>query len=97
MVNGSIRCVSDTHSTGPQLRLRRRCEAEYARDAILVGCSTSQAQATIKTVNGNIVDIAAENGLDRPIVRFYLADDEVAENRYLLDPWDVKFEGMLDD
>ncbi len=59
--------------------------------------STLQAQATIKTVNGNIVDIAAENGLDRPIVKFYLADDEVAENRYLLDPWDVKFEGMLDD
>jgi hypothetical protein len=58
--------------------------------------SKLEAQATIKTMNGQLVDIAAENGLDRPIVKFYLADDEVAENRYLLDPWDVKFKGMLD-
>ena len=59
--------------------------------------SKLEAQATIKTVNGHLVDIAAENGMDRPMVKFYLADEEVAENRYLLDPWDVKFEGMLDD
>jgi hypothetical protein len=58
--------------------------------------SKLKAQATIKTMNGQLVDIAAENGLDRPIVKFYLADEVVAENRYLLDPWDVKFKGMLD-
>jgi hypothetical protein len=58
--------------------------------------SKLEAQATIKTMNGQLVDIAAENGLDRPIVKFYLADEVVAENRYLLDPWDVKFKGMLD-
>ena len=58
--------------------------------------STLEAQATIKTMNGQLVDIAAENGLE-PIVKFHLADEEVAENRYLLDPWDVKFKGMLDD
>ena len=59
--------------------------------------SKLEAQATIKTMNGHLVDIAAENGLGRLIVKFYLADEEVAENRYLLDPWDVKFKGMLDD
>jgi hypothetical protein len=58
--------------------------------------SKLEAQATIKTMNGQLVDIAAENGLGRPIVKFYLADEAVAENRYLLDPWDVKFKGMLD-
>jgi len=59
--------------------------------------SKLEAQATIKAMNGQLVDIGAEHGLDRPIVKFYLADDGVAENRYLLDPWDVKFKGMLDD
>jgi hypothetical protein len=59
--------------------------------------SKLEAQATIKTVNGQLVDIAAENGLGSPIVKFYLADEVVAENRYVLDPWDVKFKGMLDD
>ena len=59
--------------------------------------SKLEAQATIKTVNGQLVDIATENGLGRPIVKFYLADEVVAENRYILDPWDVKFKGMLDD
>jgi hypothetical protein len=59
--------------------------------------SKLEAQATIKTVNGQLVDIAAENGLGQPIVKFYLADEVVAENRYVLDPWDVKFKGMLDD
>jgi hypothetical protein len=58
--------------------------------------SMLEAHATIKTMNGQLVDIAAENGLGRPIVKFYLADEEVAANRYLLDPWDVKFKGMLD-
>jgi hypothetical protein len=48
-------------------------------------------------MNRQLVDIAAENGLDRPILKFYLADEVVAENKYVLDPWDVKFKGMLDD
>jgi hypothetical protein len=30
------------------------------------------------------------------MVKFYLADEVVAENRYLLDPSDVKFKGILD-
>jgi hypothetical protein len=55
--------------------------------------SKLEAQATIKTINGQLVDIAAENR----IVKFYLADEEVAENRYLMDPRNVKFKGMLDD
>jgi len=55
--------------------------------------SKLEAQATIKTMNGQLVDIAAEN----LIVKFYLADEEVAENRSILAPSDVKFKGMLDD
>jgi hypothetical protein len=55
--------------------------------------SKLEAQATIKTMNGQLVDIAADN----LIVKFYLADEEVAENQHILDPWDVKFKGMLDD
>jgi hypothetical protein len=58
--------------------------------------SKLESQTAIKTMNGQLVDIAAENGLGRPIVKFYLADEEVAANRYLLDPSDVKFKGMLD-
>jgi hypothetical protein len=58
--------------------------------------STLEAQTSIKTMNGHLVEIAAENGLGRPMVKFYLADEVVAENRYLLDPGDVKFKGILD-
>jgi hypothetical protein len=58
--------------------------------------SKLEAQTSIKTMNGHLVDIAAENGLDRPMVKFYLADEEVAVNRYLLDPGDVKYKGILD-
>jgi hypothetical protein len=58
--------------------------------------STLEAQTSLKTMNGHLVEIAAENGLGRPMVKFYLADEVVAENRYLLDPGDVKFKGILD-
>ena len=59
--------------------------------------SPLQAQATIKTINGQLVDIAADNASGAPIVKYYLAGEVVAENRYIADPWDVKFKGMLDE
>ena len=59
--------------------------------------SELEAQTSIKTMNGHLVDIAAENGLDRPMVKVRLADEEVAVTRYLLDPGDVTYKGRLDD
>jgi len=59
--------------------------------------SKLEAQTTIKTMNSQLVDVAADINSGTPILRYYLAGDVVAENRYIVDPWDVTFEGMLDD
>jgi hypothetical protein len=59
--------------------------------------STLEAQTTIQKINSQLVDIAAEINSGTPTLKYYLAGDVVAENRYILDPWDVTFEGMLDD
>lgn len=43
--------------------------------------SKLEAQSAIKTMNGHLVDIAADNDSGRPILRYYLAGEVVAENR----------------
>lgn len=57
--------------------------------------SKPQAQTTIKTINSQLLDAAADINSGTPILKYYLAGDVVAENRYIMDPWDVTFEGML--
>ncbi len=59
--------------------------------------SKFEAQSTIKTMNGQIVDIFDAKGSSIPMLKYFLAGDVVAENKEILDPWDVKFKGMLDD
>lgn len=62
----------------------------------IASMSIVEAQTSIRTMNGQIVEIARELAPDQPMIRFFLAGDAVAENRYLLDPDDVKFQGVLD-
>ena len=63
----------------------------------LAAAQPLEVKTTIKTMNGQIMDIAEGLGASTPLLKYFLAGDAVAQNRYLLDPWDVKFEGMLDD
>ena len=56
-----------------------------------------ELKAAIQEMNRQIVDLADASGASTPIVKFYLAEHVVAENRYIVDPWDVKFKGPLDD
>jgi hypothetical protein len=58
--------------------------------------SILEAQSTIKTMNGQIVDIFEAGGSSTPMLKYFLAGDVVAENKEIVDPWDVKFKGMLD-
>lgn len=58
--------------------------------------SILEAQATIKKMNGQLVDIASDNDSGTPILTYYLAGEVVAQNRYIVDPWDVAFKGMLE-
>lgn len=57
--------------------------------------SKPEAQTTIRTINSQLVDVAADINSGTPILKYYLAGDVVAENRYIMDPWDVTFEGVL--
>lgn len=63
----------------------------------LVASGPLQAKTTIKTINGEIMDIVEGIGGATPLLKYFLAGDAVAQNRYIMDPWDVKFEGFLDD
>lgn len=57
-----------------------------------------QAQTAVQGINAQLVDLAQANDPDDPIIlSYYLAGDEVAQNRYILDPTKVKFKGVLDD
>ena len=66
-------------------------------DLSVASASELELKTAIQTINGQLVDVASSNGADRPIVKYYLAGDVVAQNRYIVDPLDVKFEGILDD
>jgi colicin import membrane protein len=55
-----------------------------------------EAQSTIKTMNNQIVDIFEAEGSSTPMLKYFLAGDVVAENKEIVDPWDVTFKGMLD-
>lgn len=64
----------------------------------MAGVSVEQAKMLIAQWNENIVDMLAEagRGADDGSVKFYLVGQLVAQNKEILDPWTVEFEGMLD-
>lgn len=64
-----------------------------------VGFSTfskSEAQASINTMNRQIVGIANADRMDYPQVYYFVAGQEVGVNHYLTNPAQVNFKGMLD-
>ena len=64
-------------------------------NAAVAASSVLEVQTFIQTVNKQIVDIIGEATGDRASVKYYLAGSVVAENRSIVDPWEVKFKGVL--
>lgn len=64
----------------------------------MAGVTVQQAQMLISQWNENIVDMLADagRGAGDGSVKYYLGGQLVAQNKEILDPWSVEFEGMLD-
>ena len=64
----------------------------------MTGVTVAQAQTLIAQWNENIVDTLADagRGASDGSVKYYLAGQLVAQNKEILDPWAVEFEGILD-
>lgn len=65
----------------------------------MAGVTVQQAQTLIAQWNQNIVDslAAAGRGAGDGSVKYYLGGQLVAQNKEILDPWSVDFEGALDE
>ena len=59
--------------------------------------STAEIQAIISTLNQSLVNIAYSQGVNSPRFYYYLNGQEVAVNRYIMAPDEVKFTGILND
>ncbi len=59
--------------------------------------STTEIQAIISTLNQSLVNIAYSQGVNSPRFYYYLNGQEVAVNRYIMAPDEVKFTGILND
>ena len=64
----------------------------------MAGVTADQARTLIAQWNKNIMDtLDADNWSGSGSVKYLLTGNLVAENKEILDPWSVKFRGMLDD
>ncbi len=64
----------------------------------MAGVTVQQAQMLISQWNENIVDMLADagRGADDGSMKYYLGGQLVAQNKEILDPWSVEFEGIFD-
>lgn len=64
---------------------------------VVASGSQLQAQTMVQTINTRLVEVDYANHPETPIFTYFLAGQEVAQNRYILDPEEVKFSGVLQD
>ena len=63
----------------------------------IAGADVFTVQTFIQTLNSSIMDIFSDTTGRTPGVKYELAGSKVAENRRIIDPWAVKFSGLLKD
>ncbi|GGE25355.1 hypothetical protein [Streptococcus himalayensis] len=54
-----------------------------------------EIKAAIQSLNESLVISSTQYGYEKPILHYYLNGNEVAVNRYILNPPEVKFRGIL--
>lgn len=62
---------------------------------LIASYSVSQQRAIIGSLNETFYNIAQNNGVHSPRFYYYINNEEIAVNRYIMDPSSVKFKGIL--
>ena len=64
---------------------------------LIASYSVSEQRAIIGALNETFYNIAQNNGVNSPKFYYYINNEEIAVNRYIMDPISVKFKGILKD
>lgn len=64
---------------------------------LIASYSVSEQRAIIGALNETFYNIAQNNGVNSPKFYYYINNEEIAVNRYIMDPSSVKFKGILKD
>ena len=64
---------------------------------LIASYSVSEQRAIIGALNETFYNIAQNNGVNSPKFYYYVNNEEIAVNRYIMDPSSVKFKGVLKD
>lgn len=62
---------------------------------LIASYSVSEKRAIIGALNETFYNIAQNNGVNSPRFYYYIDNEEIAVNRYIMDPSSVKFKGIL--
>lgn len=62
---------------------------------LIASYSVSEQRAIIGALNETFYNIAQNNGVNSPKFYYYVNNEEIAVNRYIMDPSSVKFKGVL--
>ena len=64
---------------------------------LIASYSVSEQRAIVGALNETFYNIARNNGVNSPKFYYYINNEEIAVNRYIMDPSSVKFKGILKD
>lgn len=62
---------------------------------LIASYSVSEQRAIIGALNETFYNIAQNNGVNSPKFYYYINNEEIAVNHYIMDPSSVKFKGVL--
>lgn len=62
---------------------------------LIASYSVSEQRAIVGALNETFYNIAKNNGVNSPRFYYYIDNEEIAVNRYIMDPSSVKFKGIL--
>lgn len=62
---------------------------------LIASYSVSEQRAIVGALNETFYNIARNNGVNSPKFYYYINNEEIAVNHYIMDPSSVKFKGVL--
>lgn len=62
---------------------------------LIASYSVSEQRAIVGALNETFYNIARNNGVNSPKFHYYINNEEIAVNHYIMDPSSVKFKGVL--
>lgn len=86
------------NKTGDTLSMERTSDTPGIKinlSPLIASYSVSEQRAIIGALNETFYNIAKNNGVNSPRFYYYIDNEEIAVNRYIMDPSSVKFKGIL--